>query len=282
MARPVAETFAPRIEVVPSPPTDAPPALVAILLHGGTPRSHATAARWRLTYLRVRWLGGALGRLVTAGDVALWRLRYRYRGWNPPALPAVGDAHWAVRESARRHPGAPVVLIGHSMGARAALRAAGMPQVTAVCALAPWLPDGEPVAGLRGRRVLVAHGDRDRMTDPRGSRLYARRAAARGVDIRYMSVTGDGHAMLRRPGVWHRLVADFVETERAITGLRRPAPRAEPPAPLRRQVTRPGSAGYATCASVETISAMRSIASRTSVYPLYSGANPSRIRSGVR
>ncbi|MGR4852480.1 alpha/beta fold hydrolase [Streptomyces sp. LARHCF252] len=51
------------------------------------------------------------------------------------------DARRALGELARRAGDVPVVLVGHSMGGRAALRAADAPQVRAVPALAPWCPD---------------------------------------------------------------------------------------------------------------------------------------------
>jgi rhodanese-related sulfurtransferase len=50
------------------------------------------------------------------------------------------------------HPIVEVVLVGHSMGRRAALRAGGDPQVAAVCALAPWTPPSTP--GVRGFVLL--------------------------------------------------------------------------------------------------------------------------------
>jgi pimeloyl-ACP methyl ester carboxylesterase len=82
---------------------------------------------------------------LTAAGPAVHLLRYRYRGWNAPAADPVLDTTWALEEIASRHPGAPVVLVGHSMGGRAALWAAGAANVTAVCALAPWLVGTDPV-----------------------------------------------------------------------------------------------------------------------------------------
>jgi pimeloyl-ACP methyl ester carboxylesterase len=53
--------------------------------------------------------------------------------------------------------------------------------------------------------VLIAHGDRDRVTDPAASAAYARRIGAT-----FTAVAGDTHAMLHRPFVWQRLVTTFV------------------------------------------------------------------------
>jgi pimeloyl-ACP methyl ester carboxylesterase len=102
----------------------------------------------------------------------------------------------------------PVVLVGHSMGARAVLHAAGHPAVTAVAGLAPWLPTGEPVDQLAGRRVLLAHGTADHITRPADTWAYAERARL-VTDVALIEVRGGEHAMLWRAGLWHRMAADF-------------------------------------------------------------------------
>ena len=140
----------------------------------------------------------------------MFLLRYRFRGWNGPARDALRDAEWALDELARRFPGVPVVLVGHSMGGRAALGAAGAPNVVAVCALAPWLDGSDPVHQLDGRTVLIAHGDRERYTDPRESYAYALRAKQRGVRICRFDVPGAGHFMINRAREWHLIVYRFV------------------------------------------------------------------------
>lgn len=177
---------------------------VVLVLPGGRATSQAPAPRG-LAWARM--LPFALG--VARDDVAVLVLRYRVRGWNGAAQDPVRDARWALAESRRRHPGSRIVLVGHSMGGRAALRLAADPEVTGVCALAPWIEVGEPVH--RGRAdVLIAHGDRDRVTDPVRSAAFAARI---GAD--FVRVTGDGHAMLRRPLAWQRLVTGFVRERRA-------------------------------------------------------------------
>ena len=47
-------------------------------------------------------------------------LRYRYRGWDEPKLHPVQDARWALTQLYDQHPDASIVLLGHSMGGRAA------------------------------------------------------------------------------------------------------------------------------------------------------------------
>jgi predicted esterase len=183
---------------------------VVIVLPGGRARGHEPSSNLRLTYRRVVPFGRALDRAGRAAGLATWVLRYRYRGWNEPDRDPVRDATWALARAAERHPGAPVVLLGHSMGARAALRVAGTENVRAVCALAPWIGPGEPYGHLAGTSVLIAHGDRDRTTSPALSYEYA--LAARTVTDRVcrFEVGGDGHAMLRRAADWTWLACRFV------------------------------------------------------------------------
>ncbi|GAA3857310.1 alpha/beta hydrolase [Saccharothrix violaceirubra] len=187
----------PAVDVL--PPTG-PVRAVVLVLHGGRVRGYGGVPRYRLAYLRMGPFARAAHGL---GGVAVWRLRYRYRGWNEPHRHPVADARWALARIAREHPGVPVVLVGHSMGGRTALYVATEPNVVAVCALAPWLEPGDPVR-LGGRTVLIAHGDRDRTTDPAASHAYALRTGAG-----FVRVVGDGHAMLRRAALWTRLVRDF-------------------------------------------------------------------------
>ncbi|OZM81215.1 alpha/beta hydrolase [Pseudonocardia sp. MH-G8] len=217
----------PRLDPIPPRATDPPPG-VALVLHGGRSRSTESGERSRLT--RLRMLPFARG--LSSAGAATYLLRYRYRGWNAPRKDPVQDARWALAEIAARHPGVPVVLVGHSMGARAALAAAGGPGVTAVCALAPWLDVSDPVDQLAGRTVLIAHGDRERYTDPRESYAYAVRAKRVTDRVARFDVHGTGHSMLARARDWHALVRRFVLGELGIepadplitNALRRPSP----------------------------------------------------------
>jgi predicted esterase len=182
---------------------------VALVLHGGEERSRAPVHRLRPTYLRMLPFARDLAWTGRRGGLAVWLLRYRHRGWNDPDLDPVVDARWALEEINRRHPGAPVVLVGHSMGGRVALRVAGDDAVVGVCALAPWTPAGDPVAQLAGRTVLIAHGDRDTVTDPRLSHAYALRAKQVSEAVCRFDVRGESHALLRRAGEWRLLVRRF-------------------------------------------------------------------------
>ena len=139
---------------------------VVLVLHGGQERSTVPATRWYPAYWRMVPFARDLRRAGRGAGVAVWLMCNRYRGWNQPELDPVADARWALEAIRRAHPGVPVVLVGHSMGGRVALRVADDPAIAGVCVLAPWTPAGEPVAQLADRTVLIAHGDRDRITDP--------------------------------------------------------------------------------------------------------------------
>jgi alpha-beta hydrolase superfamily lysophospholipase len=157
----------------------------------------------------MRPIARSLSRRGRKHGVAVWLVQYRYRGWNGAEMSPLADVRWALDEVRRRHGDVPVVLVGHSMGGRVALRAAADESVRGVVALAPWLFDTEPVDQLAGRDILIAHGTLDRITSPRASRRYADRAAAIARRMVYLPVRGDMHAMLLRLQTWHRLTRDF-------------------------------------------------------------------------
>jgi pimeloyl-ACP methyl ester carboxylesterase len=208
----VSTELAPSLE---SPwPLDAGPARsIALLLHGGQVNSWEAARRKRLSYRTMMRFARVLHRVGGGGGLSVRILRYRYRGWNEPGRPAVEDARWALGQLREAHPQAPVVLLGHSMGGRVALRVADHPAVTVVAALAPWTPQGEPVRQLAGRSVLIAHGNSDRTIDPRLSYRFAVRAKEITDRVCRFDVAGDGHAMFRRRRDWSALVSRFIAGE---------------------------------------------------------------------
>ncbi|MEV5976722.1 alpha/beta fold hydrolase [Streptomyces sp. NPDC052114] len=189
-----------------------PGARAAVLfLHGGRADSRSPSRPWHLAALRMRPFVRAVAAALGPDDpVALAEVRYRVRGWNGPDADALCDARRALHDLATLVGDVPVVLVGHSMGGRAALGAARAPQVTGVLALAPWCPDHEPVEHLRGKDVVVLHGDRDRVTDPRASEAFVRRALAAGARAEASLVPGGDHAMLRDSARWHRTAASTV------------------------------------------------------------------------
>jgi dienelactone hydrolase len=185
-------------------------AAVALVLPGGRADSVEPAARHQLSGIRMLPFASALHRGGRRHGLAVWAVRDRFRGWNAELASPVADVASALHQLRERHGDVPVVLVGHSMGGRAAMRVAGDASVVAVAALAPWLPDGEPVAQLAGRRILIAHGDADSVTSPRASGRFAERAATVASEVAFVTVRNDRHAMLRRAPAWHRLTTAFV------------------------------------------------------------------------
>jgi predicted esterase len=197
---------------------------VALLAHGGEETSTATVSRLQPTALRMYPFLLGIHAAGRRQGLAACQLRYRVRGWNDGA-PA-NDVRWALGEIRRRHGEVPVCLVGHSMGGRSVLRAAGDEHVRAVAALAPWLPPGEPVEQLAGRTVVLMHGRRDRVTDPRGSLHYALAAHPFAERLCRFEVARSGHAMLERFGLWQRMTRRFVLASLGIASWDAPFERA--------------------------------------------------------
>lgn len=187
---------------------------VVLTLHGGKARSKAPARKHQLAYLRMAAVARSLHRATADTNTAVWLVRNRVRGWNEPELDAVADARQALHTVYERHPQAGIVLVGHSLGGRVALRLAAEPKVIGICALAPWTEPDEPVEQLADTPVLIVHGSVDRVTSPETSKIVARRAAERNPLVRNALITGAGHAMLRHRQEWSTLTRRFV---RALT-----------------------------------------------------------------
>ncbi|WP_328491859.1 alpha/beta fold hydrolase [Streptomyces sp. NBC_00414] len=212
------------------------PRAAVVFLHGGRADSRARSRPWHLAALRMKPVVRAVAHAIPDDDVLLAEVRYRVRGWNGGDADSLRDARRALDELRRIAPDVPVVLVGHSMGGRAALRAAGAPQVRGVLALAPWCPDGEPVAQLRDKEVVVLHGDRDRVTDPRLSKAFVHRARAVGCRASFVGMAGGDHAMLRHTGEWHRVAASTaLEMLPPATGASAHGTRCRPDRPSPRR-----------------------------------------------
>lgn len=184
---------------------------VVLVLHGGRSSSQQPVRDHQLAYVRMRLLSQNLHRSAGRKGASVCLVRNRLRGWNEPDLDPVVDARWALDHATTRHPATPIVLVGHSLGGRAALRIADHPAVIGVCALAPWTESSDPVHQLAGKSVLIAHGTRDRTTSATAAAEFADRAGRHGDSVRFESVPGSGHAMLRRKRRWDRLVRRFTE-----------------------------------------------------------------------
>jgi alpha-beta hydrolase superfamily lysophospholipase len=193
---------------------------VALVLHGGRVTSHEPVTWYQPAVLRVNLLAEALHRRVHRHGVQVWNLRFAVRGWNGPEASPLADAEWALGQIAARLGGRPVVLVGHSMGGRTAVRAAGAAQVRGAVGLAPWLPPGEPVAQLADRSVVLVHGTADRVTDPALTSAYAERARPLARSVEVHGIPGAKHAMLQSVRRWDELTASGVLSILAAHGMR--------------------------------------------------------------
>jgi pimeloyl-ACP methyl ester carboxylesterase len=201
------------------------PTGVALLLHGGKADGHDPVDDSSVSWRRSRWMMREIADRAHAEGVSLWLLRYLHRGWNEGsgAVPSpVPDARWALSQIRGVLGELPVVLLGHSMGARTAVAVADHPSVTGVVALAPWLPAGEPVEPLRGKPFAAAQGRADLITSFRATEAFALRAGnvAASVEMHHMGRVG--HYMLRRRREWN----DFAVT-RTLAFIRQHAERGD-------------------------------------------------------
>ncbi|MGO9082779.1 MAG: alpha/beta hydrolase [Streptosporangiaceae bacterium] len=212
--------------------TTAGTSALVVVLHGGRSASTEPTTAVQPAVLRMIPVAGAIRHAVRGSGATVTRPRFAVRGWNGSQASPVGDLDRLLAEVPGRFGRIPVIIVGHSMGARAALRAAGHPLVTAVCGLAPWLPLGEPAGQLAGRRIMLAHGTADTVTSPVATRDYARRAQA-VTSVTAVEIAGGEHAMLRRARLWHRLAAEFARAAVALPpgdpGLRQIIDAAAPP-----------------------------------------------------
>ena len=193
-----------RVEVASggTPPT-------VLVLPGGKVTDRRRMRWWQAADLRMRAFTWVLRRRCPGASVH--QVRYRLRGWNGAERSPVDDVRRVLDDL--RPSGAPVLLIGHSMGGRVAAAVADDPRVRCVLALAPWWPDGEGAGIPAGTRLVVAHGTADRWTDPLASWMQTELAVLRGVDAQWIGIAGAGHTMLRDPGRWHRIAVDVVRDQ---------------------------------------------------------------------
>jgi alpha-beta hydrolase superfamily lysophospholipase len=188
---------------------------VVLVVHGGQTSSTSPTSPLQPAVLRMIPVAGAIRLALRGSSVAIQRHRFRVRGWNGALASPVDDLNEALDAVVAEFGSVPVVLVGHSMGARAAARAAGHPAVTAVAGLAPWLPPGEPAGQLAGRRVLLAHGSADTVTSPAETWAFLEQARAI-TEVSAVQVRDGEHAMLRRARLWHAIAAEFVRAALAL------------------------------------------------------------------
>jgi pimeloyl-ACP methyl ester carboxylesterase len=200
---------------------------MVLALHGGKPRSHQSVDGRSASWRRAAWLTREIAQPAHDEGVGIWLVRYRRRGWNG-GTDAVADARWALDRLRAVHGDVPVVLLGHSMGARVAVHAADDPSVVGVVGLAPWWSADDPVHTLAGRTLRAAHGRRDRITSFRETARYVERARRVADSAALEDMGALGHYMLTGSRRWHdvalRSVLEVVDTH---VPSPRPAPSTE-------------------------------------------------------
>lgn len=182
--------------------TDRPEGVV-LMLHGGKARSSAAVDRRSASWRRSLAMQDAIAPALHEEGASVWLLRYRRRGWNT-GEDVTADARWALDQVRASVGDVPVVLLGHSMGARVAVHVAGDPLVRGVVGLAPWWSPQDPVSALAGRRLLAAHGRRDRITSFRATAAYVDRARSVAVSAELRDMGPLGHYMLAGAPAWNR------------------------------------------------------------------------------
>ncbi|MEO6957015.1 MAG: alpha/beta fold hydrolase [Antricoccus sp.] len=185
-----------------------PTAAVLVLHGGGARRKGMRVSPNQLSVLRMIPIAERLAR-AGEGKIAVYRLLNSARGWDTSHTP-VEDVRWALEQMrAELPPDTPVGLVGHSLGGRAALLAAGEDGVESVVALAPWVEVQDGNVDGAGREVLIVHGTADRIADPRRSAAVADRLR-RTAKVAYVRVVGGKHAMLSRHETFSSLATQFM------------------------------------------------------------------------
>lgn len=211
---------------------------VVLVLHGGKAVSREVVTSTHLSALRMLPFAWAIRRRTRRQGVEVWRLRYRYRGWNGAEASPVADARWALDEVRQRHGAVPVIVMGHSMGGRVAAYVADDLSVQGLVLLAPWLTAVQAVRVRQDLRVNVLHGDQDRITSSRASAAWAERARWAGAAVTVRLIPGGEHFMLRHFRLWHRLAVEAVVSDLAAA---RTVPPAETVSPQVSEQLRPAT-----------------------------------------
>jgi len=193
-----------------SPGRRTPRGLV-LMLHGGAEADVDPVTAHSRPWQRSRLMMAQLQRPFHRAGLDVWLLRYRFTGWNHghQAHPSpVPDARWALDQVRATHGSLPVVILGHSMGARTGAAVADDPNVRGLVALAPWFPPGEPVEPLAGRHLVAAHGRADRVTHFEATTSFVRRAEAVADFAELVDMDDLGHYMLKGIGRWNTVAHD--------------------------------------------------------------------------
>ena len=203
VTQPVVEPITPQLTRF-DPPS--PPRAAILMLHGGKARSTDPVTGRSLSWRRSLVMQQTIARKALDHGLSVWLLRYAVAGWNaeaPGGPTPPPDARNALAHLKSELGAIPVVLLGHSMGARTAVAVADNPQVTGVVALAPWFPPDEPIRALAGKHLVAAHGRRDRITSYAHTQAYVERASQVAASARMIDMGGRGHYLINGSYIWN-------------------------------------------------------------------------------
>jgi alpha/beta superfamily hydrolase len=192
---------------------DAAPAsagAVVLVMHGGSIEGRKPNRPWSHNVARLYPIARDLAAAAPPRPLAVARLRFRWRGWNGDEQSPVADARWALDQVRSRYPGAPIALVGHSMGGRTAIHVADDPDVRLLVGIAPWIEARDPLPSSRALQTVLIHGDRDRICPLWASRDTVEKLRAEGQPAALVRVARADHAMLVRARLASRLVTDVV------------------------------------------------------------------------
>jgi len=137
---------------------------------------------WRPALLQVQRLQRSLRSRPEAEGWVVVAVRNTTAGWNSDAdPPPVRDAREALSVVRDRFAGLPIVVVGHSMGARVAIRVADAAGVVGVVGLTPWVPARESVASLERKHVSLAYAGEEGYAECRQAAVEAFAERARSV-----------------------------------------------------------------------------------------------------
>lgn len=191
-----------------------------VVFHGGAENSAHRS--WPLAFapLRALWFASALAVRFVPQHAVVHLVLHRVAGWNETdgAEPdPVLDGRSVLDSIAHDDPDAALVLVGHSMGARTAIRLLdSSPRIRGAVLLAPWLPADEPAAGRADQVTVAVQGGLDTISRPRDTRAFVEEQRSLHRRAGYVEIAGAGHGFIARVRRTHGLLAAAVAE---VTGL---------------------------------------------------------------